>query len=165
MSLALLRSGRLIRSTGRVGADEIETYHDRIRETVVARLEPEVTREHHRRLALALEASGSADPEVLGVHFLGSGQPERAAEYFARAADQAAEALAFDRAAGLYRRARSSSRTRAPRGRSTGSMPGWATPWPTPAAVPRRPPPTWPRCPTPRSPTRSSFSAVPPCSS
>ena len=106
VSLALLRSGRLIRSTGRVGTDEIETYHDRIRETVVARLEPEVTREHHRRLALALEASGSADPEVLGVHFLGSGQPERAADYFARAADQAAEALAFDRAAGLYRRAR-----------------------------------------------------------
>jgi eukaryotic-like serine/threonine-protein kinase len=43
---------------------------------------------------------------LLGVHFLGSGQPERAADYFARAADQAAEALAFDRAAGLYRRAR-----------------------------------------------------------
>ena len=106
VSLALLLSARLIRSTGRVGSDEIETYHDRIRETVVARLEPAVMREHHRRLALALEASGSADPEVLGAHFLGSGQPERAADYFARAADQAAEALAFDRAAGLYRRAR-----------------------------------------------------------
>jgi serine/threonine protein kinase/tetratricopeptide (TPR) repeat protein len=106
VSLALLTSGRLIRSTGRIGTDEIETYHDRVRETVVARLDPEVTREHHRRLALALEASGSADPEVLGVHLVGSGQPERAADYFARAADQAAEALAFDRAAGLYRRAR-----------------------------------------------------------
>jgi eukaryotic-like serine/threonine-protein kinase len=106
VSLALLLSGRLIRSTGRVGTDEIETYHDRIRETVVARLEPAVTREHHRRLALTLEAAGSADPEVLGVHFLGSGQPDRAADYFARAADQAAEALAFDRAAALYRRAR-----------------------------------------------------------
>jgi eukaryotic-like serine/threonine-protein kinase len=106
VSLALLRSARLIRSTGRAAADEIETYHDRIRETVVARLAPEVTCEHHRRLALALEACGSADPEVLGVHFLGSGQPERAGDYFARAADQAAEALAFDRAAGLYRRAR-----------------------------------------------------------
>src|SRR5262249_12078551 len=97
---------RLIRNTGRVGTDEIETYHDRIRETVVARLEPEVTREHHRRLALALESSSSADPEVVGMHLLGSGQPERAADYFATAAVQAADALAFDRAADLYRRAR-----------------------------------------------------------
>ena len=106
VSLAMLLSGRLIRSTGRVGSDEIETYHDRIRETVAARLEPEVAREHHRRLALTLEASKSADPEVLGIHFLGSGQPDQAADYFARAADQAADALAFDRAAALYRRAR-----------------------------------------------------------
>ncbi len=116
VSLSLLRSARLIRSTARIGTDEIETYHDRIRETVVARLEPEVTREHHRRLALALEASGSADPEVLGVHLLGSGQPERAADYFARAADQAAEALAFDRAAALYRRAQRLAREHEPFG-------------------------------------------------
>ena len=106
LSVAMLRSGRLIRSTGRVGTDEIETYHDRIRETSVARLEPELMGEHHRRLALALESSLSADPEVLGVHFLGAGHPERAADYFATAADRAAEALAFERAAGLYRRAR-----------------------------------------------------------
>ena len=105
VSLALLASSRLIRSTGGPGRNEIETYHDRIRETVVARLEPEVKRDHHRRLALALEASGAADPEVLGVHFVEGGQPDRATDHFVRAADQAAEALAFDRAAGLYRRA------------------------------------------------------------
>jgi serine/threonine protein kinase/tetratricopeptide (TPR) repeat protein len=106
VSLALLTSSRLVRSTGGPGRNEIETYHDRIRETVVARLEPEVKRDHHRRLALALEASGVADPEVLGDHFLEGGQPARATEHFARAADQAALALAFDRAASLYRRAR-----------------------------------------------------------
>ena len=104
--LALLASSRLIRGTGGPGRNEIEAYHDRIRETVVARLEPEVKRDHHRRLALALEASGAADPEVLGVHFVEGGQPDRATDHFVRAADQAAEALAFDRAAGLYRRAR-----------------------------------------------------------
>ena len=106
VSLALLTSSRLIRRTGGLGRNEIETYHDRIRETVVARLDPETRRDHHRRLALALEASGAADPEVLGVHFLEGGEPERAIDHFSRAADQAAEALAFDRAAGLYRRAR-----------------------------------------------------------
>ncbi len=106
VSLALLASSRLIRSTGGPARNEIETYHDRIRETVVTRLEPEVKRDHHRRLALALEASGSADPEVLGVHFVEGGLPDRATDHFVRAADQAALALAFDRAASLYRRAR-----------------------------------------------------------
>ena len=61
ISFALLHSNRLIRSTGRAGTDEIETYHDRVQETVVARLGPEVVHEHRRRLVLALEATGSAD--------------------------------------------------------------------------------------------------------
>ncbi len=165
VSLAVLRSGRLIRSTGRIDTDEIETYHDRIRETVVARLEPDVTREHHRRLALVLEASGPADPEVLGVHFLGSEQPERAAEYFARAADQAADALAFERAAGLYRRARelgpgtsdpqTSHRLNVRLGDALASAGRGAE-----AAGP-----TWRLCPVHRSLTRSSSSAGLPCSS
>ncbi|MBV8234093.1 MAG: protein kinase [Acidimicrobiia bacterium] len=102
-TLALLRSGRLIRSTALSEGEEVETYHDRVRETIVARLEPEVVRHHHGRLAHTLEASGRADPEVLGVHFQGAGEPEKAAEHYARAAGQAAEVLAFDRAARLYR--------------------------------------------------------------
>jgi hypothetical protein len=103
--LSLLRAGRLVRSTGRAESDEIETYHDRVRETVSAHLDPAVIQIHHRRLARALEAAGNADAEALGIHLVGAGEPEKAVGQFALAAREAAEALAFVRAARLYRRA------------------------------------------------------------
>jgi hypothetical protein len=101
-ALARLRAARFLRTAGPAEREEVETYHDRIRETVTARLTPEARAGHHRRLAATLEAAGQADPEVLAVHFLGGGDARRAGHYYARAAAQAAEALAFDRAANLY---------------------------------------------------------------
>lgn len=100
--LAQLRSGRLLRTRG---AGELETYHDRVRETVVARLPAAALRQHHSRLAVAWEASGRADPETLATHFHGAGERGKAARYAVAAADRAAQALAFDRAARLYRMA------------------------------------------------------------
>ena len=64
---------------------------------------PEELRECHQRLAIALDASGRADPERLAAHFQASRRPTSAAEYAATAAANASEALAFDRAATLYR--------------------------------------------------------------
>ncbi len=100
---ALLQSEQLIRTTGGGHPDEVETYHDRIRETVSANLSAADTRGCHARLATALEASPEADPETLCVHFEAAGENEKAGRYGALAADRAADALAFDRAARLYR--------------------------------------------------------------
>ncbi|HEY3124634.1 MAG TPA: protein kinase [Thermoanaerobaculia bacterium] len=97
-----LRIGRLIRTRETETREEIETYHDRIREAVVAGLSPEDLKAHHHRLALALETSGQADPEWLAMHWKGAEDLDRAAEYAATAARRASETLAFDRAARLY---------------------------------------------------------------
>ncbi|MEO7328664.1 MAG: hypothetical protein ABI193_08815, partial [Minicystis sp.] len=85
--------------------DEIETYHDRIRETVLARLAPDARRGCHRRLAEALSTTSGADPEMLATHFQGAGDAGRAAGYWEEAASRALDALGFERAARLYRQA------------------------------------------------------------
>jgi eukaryotic-like serine/threonine-protein kinase len=102
-SLNLLRAARLVRSTGPGEQDKLETFHDRIRESVVAQLGPQALKDCHGRLARALETTGHADPESLAVHFDGAEEVARAAYYYGIAAEQAAQALAFDRAAKLYR--------------------------------------------------------------
>ena len=73
-SFARLRFDHLIRSTGSGPDDEVETYHDRIRETVSARLDAPVRAAHHRRLALSMESHGDADAETVAV------QPQPQAE-------------------------------------------------------------------------------------
>jgi serine/threonine protein kinase len=102
-SLLVLRAAHLVRSAGPGEQDEVETYHDRVRETVTTHLSADAITRHHRALALTLEAAGHADPETLAVHFQGGGDLNRAGIYYGAAANKAAEALAFDRAAKLYR--------------------------------------------------------------
>lgn len=101
-ALAYLRAAHLVRTRGPRGEDAVETYHDRIREVVVARLTGPELRRAHADLARTLEASPGAEPELLARHLHGAGEPARAAVYALEAAERADAALAFDRAAELY---------------------------------------------------------------
>ncbi|HKE32187.1 MAG TPA: protein kinase, partial [Candidatus Angelobacter sp.] len=102
-ALSVLRSGRLIRTRETYAREEVEIYHDRIREAVVRSLPPEELGRYHLRLAVELEATGRADSETLTWHFQKAGDNRRAAGYASAAAAKASQALAFDRAAQFYR--------------------------------------------------------------
>jgi hypothetical protein len=103
-SLALLRSEHLVRARETDRGTELEAYHDRIREAVVAGLEAGESSDCHRVLAEAFESRKVADAELLAQHLLAAGNSRRAAHYTLVAAREAEQALAFDRAARLYRR-------------------------------------------------------------
>jgi hypothetical protein len=130
-ALARLRHAHLVRVADRARKNAVDPYHDRVREAVLDHLPPERRKACHRALARALlavapikEASPSPQvpevatdppppswdyawlgPEAIGVHLQAAGELEQAARYLVLAADQAAAALAFDRAARLYRQA------------------------------------------------------------
>ncbi len=83
----------------------IEPYHDRVRETVVERLDETERRDLHRELAAALEMQNNPESDLLAHHYQAAGEPKKAGRYAAQAAAQAARQMAFDRAADLYRAA------------------------------------------------------------
>ena len=100
--LARLRADHLLRTRRRGGRDEVDTYHDRIREAILSALTPERRREHHLTIASTLEAQGARDPEVLAVHYRSAGDDAKAAAHALEAGDRAAAALAFENAAQFY---------------------------------------------------------------
>jgi serine/threonine protein kinase len=104
-ALSHLSAHHMIRMRRVAHDDEIECYHDRIRESLAQSLAAARIAEVHRDLAAAFEASGRADPHTLAVHYDGAGDGERAAVRYLQAAAAAAEALAFERAAAFYQRA------------------------------------------------------------
>jgi len=102
---ARLRAARLVRTFRADGQDFAETYHARVRESVVFNLTADRKRSCHAALAEALEVSGHADPEALVEHYLGAGDVARARKHVLSAAAAAEAGLAFMRAARLYRMA------------------------------------------------------------
>jgi eukaryotic-like serine/threonine-protein kinase len=99
-----LRQAQMVRAHGQQGED-VEAYHDRIRETVAGMLGQAQLERIHREVALALIEDGEAEPEELFAHCRGAGMKSQAAAYAQAAAQAAAQALAFDHAAGFYREA------------------------------------------------------------
>jgi hypothetical protein len=102
-----LQSSRLLRVEKFHVTRQVITYHDRIREAVVAHLSDTILRGHHDALASAYRADESRleDPLVLVEHLEQAGHGELAAHYTIEAAERASQAFAFGRAARLYRRA------------------------------------------------------------
>ncbi len=100
-----LRAAHLVRTTGPHLDDRIESFHDRVRESVVAHLTPEVLRAHHAALAAALEAGHDSDDETLAAHFEEAGQRDKASRYYLAAAEQAVHVLAFERAEEFFEQA------------------------------------------------------------
>ena len=100
---SILRSLYLLRAVGSPTAS-IELYQDRIRNVVLQHIPIDLGRNYHLQLGLALERAGGADPETLAAHFDAAEDFQKAGTYAEAAGDQAAAALAFERAARLYRR-------------------------------------------------------------
>ncbi len=103
-ALSLLRAQNFIRTYGSGVRDLVEFFHDRIRETVVADVEPARLHEIHQRIAAVLESSDwiSAEMLALAIEFAVGPDRERAHAYALDAARRAERALAFARAARFY---------------------------------------------------------------
>jgi hypothetical protein len=101
--LGRLRVGGFAVLTGARGDDQVCVGHERIREAVLGCLEQEARVIGARELALALEASGTAMPELLAVQWRLAGDRARAALHAAAGAERGRAAFAFDHAAFHYR--------------------------------------------------------------
>jgi hypothetical protein len=101
--VAMLRSSHFIRSSGSL--EQIETYHDRIREVVAGQVVPDAVRRIHGLMVQVLVERRSDDCEALFEHYRGAGDDDNAAIQAGLAAAKAGTALAFDRAALFYRHA------------------------------------------------------------
>jgi hypothetical protein len=97
-----LIAAKLVRRTGST-SDGVIAYHDRVRETISEALDPGRARELYEHLALAIEATGQPEAEWLCELYQQAGMRQRAGAHAIEAGDQAAEGLAFRRAATHYR--------------------------------------------------------------
>jgi serine/threonine protein kinase/predicted ATPase len=106
-----LRAERLVRTDGVGPAMEIEMFHDRVRESIVARTPFADSARYAVELARVLKEANAADDESLAALYERAGELGVASGYYARAVPQAVAALAFQRAEVLARKAISLARS------------------------------------------------------
>lgn len=100
-ALFLLCHNHLLRKSLTSGESRLETFHDRVRQSVIKSLAPDVQRRRHSEIADGLRASGSDDSLSLVEHYLAAGNQAEAGEFALQAGRAAAERLAFDAAVDL----------------------------------------------------------------
>ncbi|PRP98122.1 serine/threonine-protein kinase [Enhygromyxa salina] len=100
-ALDVLRARLWIRSTSGAHAGRVEVYHDQIRQTLLAHIDPDQARATHLAIARMLEVQGE-DVERLVSHLLHAGEEVEAAGWAVEAADVAMSAMAFQNAVQLY---------------------------------------------------------------
>lgn len=113
--VAALRASHLLATFGGSPRDPVAPYHDQVRRAVLAHIDADAQRGHHRRLAEGLEATRHVDPEALTIHWREAGEHAKAATFAKLAAEKATSALAFDRAAAFYAQCRALLGSSAPR--------------------------------------------------
>lgn len=102
---ARLRVAKLTRTVESGERELVDIYHGRIRDSLLGDIDADRQRSLHARLAVALEHAGEVEPGVLVEHFVAAGDEAGARRHVLAAAQAAERALAFLRAAVLYRRA------------------------------------------------------------
>jgi hypothetical protein len=105
-----LAAAQLLRLSGGRAEPRLTSFHQRVRETLLATLDAGARRVGHRQLLTAIEQLGcELEPETLLHHLLGAGERPRALALARSAAQAAGERLAFAHAAALYQSALSLS--------------------------------------------------------
>ena len=113
-SLKALYAGRFVRSTGTRLDDEVATFHDRVRQSASANVDPTTRKRVYADLTASLITDETVDPEMIADCCFHADDLETAGLYYEKAARQASESLAFSRAASLFRRALEHSPKRGP---------------------------------------------------
>jgi serine/threonine protein kinase/predicted ATPase len=103
--VSALRAERLARTDGAGVTTQIETFHDRVRESILAHTPRADIARYSGALAHELEMASDADPETLAVLFEQADELGRASSCYAAAVPRAVAVFAFERAELLAKKA------------------------------------------------------------